>query len=87
MTYISLDIDIDDIIDQLTPRESQKLADDLYHEGYYQKKLEKQLSSDNDNTVSINEQLFRTEILKIRSNYLNLSNSELEILSTIAKRF
>lgn len=87
MTYVSVDIDIDDVLSGLTDREKQRLVDDLYDEGYYQSKLENQLSGDTDNTVSVNEQLFRTEILKLRSNYLNLTNSELDILENISKRF
>lgn len=87
MTYVSVDIDIDDVLCGLTDTEKQELVDELYDEGYYQTELEKQLSSDNDSTVSLNEQLFRTEILKLRSNYLNLTNSELSILENISKRF
>lgn len=87
MTYVSVDIDIDDVLYGLTDREKQRLVDDLYDEGYYQSKLENQLSGDTDNTVSVNEQLFRTEILKLRSNYLNLTHSELDILENISKRF
>lgn len=87
MTYVSVDIDIDDVLYGLTDREKQRLVDDLYDDGYYQSKLENQLSGDTDNTVSVNEQLFRTEILKLRSNYLNLTHSELDILENISKRF
>lgn len=89
MTYVSVDvdIDIDDVLGGLTDREKQRLVDDLYDEGYYQSKLENQLSGDDDSTVSVNEQLFRTEILKLRSNYLNLTHSELDILENISKRF
>lgn len=87
MTYVSVDIDIDDVLDGLTDREKQRLVDELYDEGYYQSKLENQLSGDDDSTVSLNEQLFRTEILKLRSNYLNLTHSELDILENISKRF
>lgn len=87
MAYVSIDVDMDDILWGLSDREKQNLVDDLYDDGYYQQKLEKQLNSDDDSTVSMNEQLFRAEISKIRGNYLNLTPSELEILSAIAKRF
>jgi hypothetical protein len=86
MTYISVDVNIDDIISGLSRRELQRLADDLYDDGYYQSKLENQLSDDGS-TISLNEQLFRAEISKIKGNYLNLTHSELVILSAIAKRF
>jgi hypothetical protein len=87
MTYVSVDIDLDDIISGLSDKEKQDLIDDLYEDGYYQMELQNQLDEDDNPTISLNEQMFRAEISKIKGNYLNLSNSELEILSAIAKRF
>lgn len=89
MTYISVDVDLDDILNELSDRELQRLVDDLYDDGYYQQKLEKklELGSDTDTTVSLNEQLFRAELSKIHSNYLNLTNEEIELIEKIAKRF
>jgi hypothetical protein len=87
MAYISIDVDIDDVLSGLSSKELQRLADDLYDDGYYQTELEKELASDDDSTVSLNEQLFRKEVSKIRGNYLNLTHSEIEIIEGIAKRF
>jgi hypothetical protein len=87
MTYISIDVDVDDVLNGLSSRELQRLADDLYDDGYYQTQLEKQLMDDDDSTVSLNEQLFRREVSKIRGNYLNLTNAEIQIIEAIAKRF
>jgi len=87
MTYISIDVDVDDVLNGLSSRELQRLADDLYDDGYYQTQLEKQLMDDDDSTVSLNEQLFRKEVSKIRGNYLNLTNAEIQIIEAIAKRF
>jgi hypothetical protein len=87
MTYISVDVNLDDILNRLSDRELQRLADDLYDDGYYQAKLEEKLASDDDSTVSLNEQLFRREVSKIHSNYLNLTNEEIQIIERIAKRF
>jgi hypothetical protein len=87
MTYISIDVDVDDVLNGLSSRELQRLADDLYDDGYYQTQLENQLMDDDDSTVSLNEQLFRKEVSKIRGNYLNLTHSEIEIIEAIAKRF
>ena len=87
MTYISIDVDVDDVLRGLSHIELQRLADDLYDDGYYQTKLENQLMDDDDSTVSLNEQLFRRELSKIRGNYLNLTNEEIEIIEVIAKRF
>lgn len=87
MTYVSIDVDIDDILSELSSREKQDLVDDLYDAGYYQRELEIQLNSDDDSTVSLNEQLFRVEISKIRNNYLNLTNEEIQLIEKIGKRF
>lgn len=88
MTYINVDIDLDEIIDGLSSYEKQELVDDLYNDGFYQKELEKQIegSYDYDN-VSLNEQLFREQLGRISSNYLNLSAEEQEIIQKISKRF
>jgi hypothetical protein len=87
MTYISIDVDLGDVLNGLSSRELQRLADDLYDDGYYQTQLENQLMDDDDSTVSLNEQLFRKEVSKIRGNYLNLTNEEIQIIEAIAKRF
>lgn len=88
MTYINMDIDLDDIIDGLASHEKQELVDELYSDGYYQTELEKQIyaSSEYDN-VSLNEQLFREQLGKISSNYLSLTDEEQELILKISKRF
>lgn len=87
MTYVSIGVDMNDILSELSSREKQNLVDDLYDDGYYQSELEKELNSDDDSTVSLNEQLFRVEISKIRNNYLNLTNEEIQLIEKIGKRF
>jgi hypothetical protein len=86
-TYDDVEVDLDDVISELSTMETQQLVDELYDEGYYQTELEKELMSDDDSTVSLNEQFFRRELSKIRANYLNLTNSEIQIIEGIAKRF
>jgi hypothetical protein len=87
MTYVSVDVDLDDILNGLSARECQRLADDLYDDGYYQTKLESQIMGDDCSSISLNEQLFRAELSKIRENFINLTESELNIISAISKRF
>jgi hypothetical protein len=87
MTYINIDVDLADVIEQLSSREKQKLVDALYDDGYYQTELEKELDSNVESTVSLNEQLFRIEVSKIHSNYFNLTNEEEELIMKIGKRF
>jgi hypothetical protein len=87
MTYINIDVDLDDMVEQLSSREKQKLVDALYDDGYYQTELEKELDSSGESTVSVNEQLFRTELSKISKNYVNLTNEDEELIMKIGKRF
>jgi hypothetical protein len=88
MAYINMDIDLDDILDGLNDKEKQELIDELYNDGFYQTKLEKQIEGNYDyDNASLNEQLFREQIGKITSNYLNLTTEEEEIIQKIAKRF
>jgi hypothetical protein len=84
-----VEVDLDDVLSELSSNQTQELVDDLYESGYYQTDLENELmlGTDEDSSVSINEQLFRKEVLKIRDNYLNLTNTEIEIIEAIAKRF
>ncbi len=88
MTYINMNIDLDEIIDGLSSYEKQELVDELYQDGFYQKELEKQIEGfyDYDN-ASLNEQMFREQLGKISSNYLSLTNEEQEIILKISKRF
>ena len=88
MAYINMDIDLDDILDGLNDKEKQELIDELYNDGFYQTKLEKQIEGNYDyDNASLNEQLFREQIGKITSNYLNLTTEEEEIIQKIGKRF
>ena len=87
MAYINMDIDLDDILDGLNSSEKQRLADDLFADGYFQAELEKEIQGGTDYEVSLNEQLFREELIKIRHIYLNLTSEEQEIIQKIAKRF
>lgn len=85
MAYIN--IDLDEILDGLNSSEKQRLADDLFADGYFQTELEKEIQGGTDYEVSLNEQLFREELNKIRHNYLNLTCEEQEIIQKIGKRF
>lgn len=86
MPYINIDIDLDDIISDLSERELQNLVDNLYEDGYYQKKLEKKLE-DGYYNISITEQEFRDNLAKLKLNYLSLTNEELEMIEKLAKKF
>lgn len=45
MSWISLDIDIDDIISSMRDYDKQKMVDELYEDGYCPKELTKKVES------------------------------------------
>lgn len=48
MSYINIDVDIDEIISCLTNKEKQELVDDLYDDGYIAKKSDEAKSTDDE---------------------------------------
>ena len=48
MSYINIDVDIDEIISCLTNKEKQELVDDLYDDGYVAKKSDEAKSTDDE---------------------------------------
>jgi len=53
--YVSVDVDIDDVISSLSDRELQQLVDELYEDGYVAKKDESLSTDDawNDQTSKL----------------------------------
>jgi len=78
MSYISIDIDIDEILCEMSSKEKQKLVDDLYGDGYIPTKLVvgDVFSSDFDEACE-----------KLKGNSWRLTNEEEEFILNISKRF
>ena len=55
MSYINVDVDIDDILSSLTSREKQELADELYEDGYIAKKDDDAKSTDDEWNEQVNK--------------------------------
>lgn len=55
MSYISLDVDIDDVLSQMNSWELQELADTLYEDGYIAKKDAAEKSTDDEWNEEINK--------------------------------
>lgn len=83
MSYVSIDVDIDDVLWNMSDREKQKLVDELYDEGFTPKEIEKKL----DPPVSVGESFFNEALNKLKGNWNRLSNEEEQIIINIAKRF
>lgn len=60
------------------------LDDILFEDDYIPKKLEKQI--DEYYNKSINECEFISNLLKIKDNYINLNNEEIELINKIGGR-
>jgi hypothetical protein len=81
MSYITVDIDIDDILWNLSDREKQKLVDKLYEDGFFPEEIEKKqnLSASNDD--------FEESLDKLRGKCHLLTLKEEQTINNIAKRF
>jgi hypothetical protein len=79
MSYITVDVDIDDVISSLSKSERQELADNLYDDGYIPKQVEKE-SYEHEDEFSL-----ACQKLKYRS--WRLSREEEQFIINISKRF
>jgi hypothetical protein len=79
MSYITVDVDIDDIISSLSNSERQALADNLYDDGYIPKQVEK-VSYEHEDEFSLACQ-------KLKYQSWRLSREEEEFIINLSKRF
>jgi len=84
MLYINVDVDLDleDLYDELSKREKERLIKWLEDEGYLtdQKDIEYE-------KMSILEQMFEDDIEKIRKAYFQISKDDFKTISEIAKKY
>jgi hypothetical protein len=79
MPSLNFDIELDELLWELTKREKQSLLNMLVEDGF--------TPPDEYESLSINEQLFVDTIHTIRDNYINLTKEELDIIIEMGKRF
>jgi hypothetical protein len=79
MSYITVDVDIDDIISSLSNSERQALVDNLYDDGYIPKQVEK-VSYEHEDEFSLACQ-------KLKYHSWRLSREEEEFIINLSKRF
>jgi hypothetical protein len=79
MPSLNFDIELDELLWELTKREKQALLNMLVEDGF--------TPPDEYESLSINEQLFVDTIHTIRDNYINLTKEELDIIVEMGKRF
>jgi hypothetical protein len=83
MAYVSVDVDIDDVLWNLSSHDKQELVDDLYEEGYVPKEIEKKENP----PVSVGESFFNEALDKLRGKWNMLTDEEETIIINISKRF
>jgi hypothetical protein len=81
-----IDIDIDDILNDMSSWECQQLADNLYEDGYTPKQLQVGSGSLLDGAETYLEQELSNTLMAIWSNRLHLTNSDKEILKTLSRK-
>lgn len=77
MTYVSVDVDIDDILYSMSNYEKQQLVDDLYNDGYIAKK---------DNEVKSTDDAWNDQIHKLFNNKWRLSKEDEETILRITNK-
>ncbi len=79
MSYVSVDVDIDDVLFSMSPKEMQQLVDDLYDDGYIPKALDKTLRSRNSD--------FDNACQNLVGQSWRLTKEEEEFIINLSKRF
>lgn len=94
MSYITIDVDIDDVINSMGRWERRELLQSLQEDGY----IPKECTIDNDGTVNLpsymqkkidesNNNEFNLSIQKLYNNGWKLTAEEEQYIINIAKRF
>jgi 5'(3')-deoxyribonucleotidase len=81
MPYVSLDIDIDEVLSDLNSRELQELVDNLYDDGWVPTQLQAVTDS-----ASISDEEWNEAIEKLRTGKIFLTIEEEELIKQLAKK-
>lgn len=81
MTRISIDVDIDDVLYNLSDREKQKLVDELYDDGFVQT----QISTDDSNN-NLLDVMWTESVTKLLNNRHMLTSEDEEIIKKISNK-
>jgi 5'(3')-deoxyribonucleotidase len=81
MPYVSVDIDIDEVLGDLNSRELQELVDNLYDDGWVPTQLQAVTDS-----ASISDEEWNEVIEKLRTGKIFLTIEEEELIKQLAKK-
>jgi hypothetical protein len=88
MTYIRIDVDLDDVYNEMDRHDKRTIAEWLYDDGILQShtnpEIRKVVRGDDE---SQGEKELRDNLSKIWKSYYQLSNEEEEIIKKISSRF
>jgi hypothetical protein len=79
MSYVSVDVDIDEILCSMCDRERQELVDELYNDGYIPTKLQNKYNNYAD--------VFSNACEKLKGQAWRLTREEEEFIINVSKRF
>ena len=79
MSYVSVDVDIDDVLWGMSTKEKQNLVDDLYDDGYTPTQIQDQMDKHTDD--------FSEACKKLVGQAWRLTREEEEFIINISKRF
>lgn len=84
MSYVSIDVDLDDILYGMSGWEKQKLAENLYNNGYVPEEVEK---AEKRKMLHAAEDEYQTALEKLNGKWNRLTPEEEEFIINISKRF
>ena len=87
MSWISIDVDLDDIYSEMGRYDKEKIAEWLYDDGILSKHPNPDIRSlIKGNEESFGEEQLRNNLNKLWNNYHRLSNEEIEIIKNITNK-
>jgi phenylpyruvate tautomerase PptA (4-oxalocrotonate tautomerase family) len=84
MPSLNIDIDIDDILWDLSDREKQELVDELYDDGYVPKQISGGVSEEEKNVLDLEWDELVKKISKLR---LQITNEDEETIRKILNKY
>ena len=84
MSYISIDVDLDDIYREMDRRDKEKMAEWLEDDGYY---FEEPEGCDIPSSTSSLENQFHDMLINLSSKFYQMSNEEVEMIIKLYKKY
>ena len=87
MPYISINVDLDEIYDEMSRYDKEEMAEWLIDDGTLENHKNLNIRKlVRGNEESFDEEQFRNNLTKLWSNFYQLSNEDEEIIKTIANK-